>query len=207
MSPFPNFFTMLYSAQIFLAISCHAYFADWSVLAGDRQPTCVSIPQNMSLCHNIGYTKMRLPNLLEHDSMQEASQQAASWVPLLNVKCHADSKLFLCSLFAPVCLERPIYPCRSLCQKVKAGCEGTMKTYGFPWPTMLDCDKFPLDNDMCIASQSDKEIDGELFFCYCLFVVVKFMLLLLLLNLSCCYCNLSGILCTEGYFEGSNSVI
>ncbi len=37
-----------------------------------------------------------------------------------------------------------------------------MKTYGFPWPTMLDCDKFPLDNDMCIASQSDKEADGEL---------------------------------------------
>lgn len=36
-----------------------------------------------------------------------------------------------------------------------------MKTYGFPWPTMLDCDKFPLDNDMCIASQSDKEPDGE----------------------------------------------
>jgi hypothetical protein len=26
---------------------------------------------------------------------------------------------------------------------------------------MLDCDKFPLDNDMCIASQSDKEADGE----------------------------------------------
>jgi secreted frizzled-related protein 5 len=71
----------------------------------------------MTLCHNIGYTKMRLPNLLEHDSMQEASQQAASWVPLLNVKCHADSQLFLCSLFAPVCLERPIYPCRSLCQE------------------------------------------------------------------------------------------
>ena len=27
-----------------------------------------------------------------------------------------------------------------------------MATYGFPWPSMLDCDKFPLDNDMCIAS-------------------------------------------------------
>ena len=38
-----------------------------------------------------------------------------------------------------------------------------MKTYGFPWPTMLDCDKFPLDNDMCISSQSDKEeTDGRL---------------------------------------------
>lgn len=155
-------FSGLASGQLFLAALANAYFADWSVLAGDRQPTCVSIPQNMTLCRNIGYTKMRLPNLLEHDSMQEASQQAASWVPLLNVKCHPDSQLFLCSLFAPVCLERPIYPCRSLCQKVKAGCEGTMTAHGFPWPTMLDCDKFPLDNDMCIASQSDKEPDGKL---------------------------------------------
>ncbi len=53
----------------------NAYFADWGVLGGDRQPTCVTIPSNMSLCHNIGYNKMRLPNLLEHDSLQEASQQ------------------------------------------------------------------------------------------------------------------------------------
>ena len=29
-----------------------------------------------------------------------------------------------------------------------------MQAYGFPWPPMLDCDKFPLDNDMCITSQS-----------------------------------------------------
>jgi hypothetical protein len=34
--------------------SCQAYFADWSLLARDRQPTCVDIPANMSLCHNIG---------------------------------------------------------------------------------------------------------------------------------------------------------
>ena len=63
---------------------------------------------------------MRLPNLLDHDTMSEVSQQATSWLPLLNVRCHADSQLFLCSLFAPVCLERPIYPCRSLCNKVGA---------------------------------------------------------------------------------------
>lgn len=134
-----------------------AYFADWSALAEDRQPTCVAIPANMSLCTNIGYTKMRLPNLLEHDTIHEASQQAASWVPLMRVNCAPDSQLFLCSLFAPVCLERPIYPCRSLCVKVKAGCEATMKKHGYPWPTMLDCDKFPLDNDMCITSQANEE--------------------------------------------------
>jgi len=26
---------------------------------------------------------------------------------------------------------------------------------GYPWPSMLDCDKFPLDNDMCITSQAE----------------------------------------------------
>ena len=31
-----------------------AYFADWSMLAQDRQPTCVDIPANMTLCQNIG---------------------------------------------------------------------------------------------------------------------------------------------------------
>jgi hypothetical protein len=30
------------------------YFADWSLLARDRQPTCVDIPANMTLCQNIG---------------------------------------------------------------------------------------------------------------------------------------------------------
>ncbi len=32
-----------------------------------------------------------------------------------------------------------------------------MGKYGFPWPSMLDCDKFPVDNDMCIASREVRE--------------------------------------------------
>ena len=159
------------------------FFPDWGVGGGRAaQPTCLDIPRNLSLCHGIRYSKMRLPNLLDHDSMAEVIQQAASWVPLLNVRCHADTQLFLCSLFryfvlfsfvclfillrcsnkclallynnSPVCLDRPIYPCRGLCERVRQGCEGRMKTYGYPWPDMLRCDKFPLDNDMCIGPLS-----------------------------------------------------
>ena len=37
-----------------------AYFADWSQLARDKQPTCVDIPVNMTLCHNIGETSQGL---------------------------------------------------------------------------------------------------------------------------------------------------
>ena len=69
---------------------------------------------------------MRLPNLVEHDTLHEViynlqiiiiqesppprifnisiqvSQQSMSWIPLLNIKCHPDTQLFLCSLFSPV---------------------------------------------------------------------------------------------------------
>lgn len=118
-----------------------------------REPQCVDIPADMQLCHDVGYKRMRLPNLLEHESMAEAKQQASSWVPLLAKQCHADTQLFLCSLFAPVCLDRPIYPCRSLCEVVRDACAPVMESYGFPWPEMLHCGKFPSDHDLCITVQ------------------------------------------------------
>ena len=129
---------------------------DWAMLSGRlQQPKCIDIPANLSLCRNIGYNQMRLPNLLDHDTIREVTSQAASWRPLLGIRCHPDTKLFLCSLFSPVCLDRPIWPCRSLCDTVKASCEGFMNKYGFPWPEMLRCDKFPLDNDLCIGVLND----------------------------------------------------
>lgn len=131
-----------------------AYFANWGEIGGrPQEPTCVDIPEDMPLCSGIDYSKMRLPNLLQHDTLKEAQQQSGYWVPLLNLRCHPNTQLFLCSLFTPVCLESPIYPCRSLCEAVRSGCESRMQTYSFPWPEMLNCDKFPLDNDMCITVQ------------------------------------------------------
>ena len=41
-----------------------------------------------------GYTKMRLPNLVEHDTLHEVSQQSMSWIPLLNIKCHPDTQVY-----------------------------------------------------------------------------------------------------------------
>lgn len=67
---------------------------------------CVPIPSSMALCQNIGYDSMRMPNLLGHESPAEAVQQSASWLPLLARECHPDARIFLCSLFAPICLER-----------------------------------------------------------------------------------------------------
>ncbi|XP_043912843.1 secreted frizzled-related protein 5 [Protopterus annectens] len=118
-----------------------------------KQTQCMDIPMDLRLCYNVGYQRMRLPNLLDHETLPEVRQQASSWVPLLAKRCHADTQLFLCSLFAPVCLDRPIYPCRSLCEAVRDSCAPVMESYGFPWPEMLKCDKFPIDNDLCITVQ------------------------------------------------------
>uniref|UniRef100_A0ACB8EYI9 Secreted frizzled- protein 1 n=1 Tax=Sphaerodactylus townsendi TaxID=933632 RepID=A0ACB8EYI9_9SAUR len=115
-----------------------------------KPPQCVAIPADLRLCHSVGYDKMVLPNLLDHETMAEVKQQASSWVPLLNKNCHKGTQVFLCSLFAPVCLERPIYPCRWLCEAVRDSCEPVMQFFGFYWPEMLKCDQFPQD-EVCIA--------------------------------------------------------
>lgn len=119
--------------------------------AYDKPPQCVAIPDDLRLCHGVGYNTMLLPNLLEHESMAEVRQQAGSWVPLVHKACHPGTRIFLCSLFAPVCMDRPIYPCRWLCESVRQGCQPIMEAFGFPWPEMLACDKFP-QNDVCIST-------------------------------------------------------
>ncbi|XP_040190563.1 secreted frizzled-related protein 2-like [Rana temporaria] len=118
-----------------------------------RKSSCKQIPSSMTLCHAVGYGEMRLPNLLGHDTMKEVLQQAGSWVPLLTKQCHADTKKFLCSLFAPVCLsdlEEAIHPCRSLCEEVRDGCTPVMAAFGFPWPEMFNCTQFPEGNELCV---------------------------------------------------------
>ncbi|XP_030622859.1 secreted frizzled-related protein 5 [Chanos chanos] len=127
-----------------------------SMLEGHWEPQgsswCEPIPPSMALCHGLGYTSMRLPNLLGHDSPGEAVQQSASWLPLLARECHPHARIFLCSLFAPVCLDRFISPCRSLCESVRDSCAPIMSCYGYPWPRILQCDQFPKDHLMCISS-------------------------------------------------------
>ncbi|MBN3317372.1 SFRP5 protein, partial [Atractosteus spatula] len=125
-----------------------------------KSTRCLPIPEGMALCQDIGYTEMRLPNLLGHETRGEAVQQSASWLPLLARECHPDARVFLCSLFAPVCLDRFIYPCRGLCEAVRLSCAPIMACYGYPWPAILDCDQFPADHMMCIPSLSGNSSAG-----------------------------------------------
>ncbi|XDA85098.1 hypothetical protein R6Z07M_014862 [Ovis aries] len=126
-----------------------------------KRSNCKPIPANLQLCHGIEYQNMRLPNLLGHETMKEVLEQAGAWIPLVMKQCHPDTKKFLCSLFAPVCLDdldETIQPCHSLCVQVKDRCAPVMSAFGFPWPDMLDCDRFPQDNDLCIPLASSDHL-------------------------------------------------
>ncbi|XP_054843762.1 secreted frizzled-related protein 2-like [Eublepharis macularius] len=113
---------------------------------------CVAIPKEMSICHDVGYSEMRLPNLMGHTTLAEVVPESAGWQRLVQTGCHPYSKTFLCALFAPVCLDTFIQPCRSMCVAIRDSCAPVLGCHGSHWPSSLDCDRFPADEDMCLGS-------------------------------------------------------
>lgn len=153
---------------IFLLGLCHASDSGTPAQLGPPslgyvssvRSVCRPIPSTLALCHGIGYRQMRIPNLLGHDSLREAQQQSGAWLPLVSKLCHRDTKKFLCSLFAPVCLPElraPVSPCRSLCEAVRDGCVPVMSAFGFPWPEMFNCTRFPRGTELCIPATGEHE--------------------------------------------------
>ncbi|KAF5405664.1 Secreted frizzled protein 1 [Paragonimus heterotremus] len=124
---------------------------------------CHTIPPNMTLCKSVGYSRMVLPNFLQHESIREVIQQANVWVALVNTDCHPDIQRFLCSLYAPVCLkshqEAKIPPCWELCEQVRNACLPRMRLFGFDWPKIVQCEQFPrLAESMCIPPQEETAV-------------------------------------------------
>ncbi|EDW34818.1 GL21009 [Drosophila persimilis] len=111
----------------------------------------------ISICKNIPYNMTIMPNLIGHTKQEEAGLEVHQFAPLVKIGCSDDLQLFLCSLYVPVCtiLERPIPPCRSLCESARV-CEKLMKTYNFNWPENLECSKFPVHGgeDLCVAENT-----------------------------------------------------
>lgn len=130
-----------------------------SVEFGSARSVCRPVPNAMTLCRGLGYAHMRLPTLLGHESAREAQQQSGAWLPLVHKRCHRDTTRFLCSLFAPACLpelDKPVRPCRSLCENVRNACAPVMNAFGFPWPDAFNCSRFPgVHSTLCVPGSDD----------------------------------------------------
>ncbi|KAF6715747.1 Secreted frizzled-related protein 5 [Oryzias melastigma] len=113
---------------------------------------CVTIPDQMKVCRDVGYSEMRLPNFLGHSNLEaEVVPHSEDWRPLLQTGCHPQAQAFLCSIIAPVCLDAFIQPCRSLCVAVRDSCAPVLACQGHLWPEALDCNRFPDEEDMCLT--------------------------------------------------------
>lgn len=113
------------------------------VNAERKQCQEITIP----MCKGIGYNYTYMPNQFNHDSQDEAGLEVHQFWPLVEIQCSPDLKFFLCSMYAPICMEnyKPHLPaCRSVCERAKQGCAPLMRQYGFVWPERMDCSKLPV---------------------------------------------------------------
>ncbi|NWI84203.1 FZD5 protein, partial [Dryoscopus gambensis] len=102
------------------------------------------------MCKGIGYNLTYMPNQFNHDTQDEAGLEVHQFWPLVEIQCSPDLRFFLCSMYTPICLSdytKPLPPCRSVCERAKAGCSPIMQQYGFAWPERMSCDSLPVLGD------------------------------------------------------------
>ena len=130
-------------------------------LGGDGPRRCQEI--TVPMCRGIGYNLTYMPNMFSHDTQEEAGLEVHQFWPLVEIQCSRDLRLFLCSMYAPICVpnyQKPLPACKSLCQRVRHGCEPLMIQYGFAWPERMSCDDLPEYGDrhrLCMDFNSSTE--------------------------------------------------
>lgn len=119
-------------------------------------------PIVIPLCKDIPYNKTIMPNVFRHQSQVVAGSKIKQFFPFLDSKCSPHLRLFLCSMYVPVCtvLEEPIQPCRSLCEKAQNGCKNLMEKEGFNWPAAFNCDNFQTSG-LCVHDEKNTELLAE----------------------------------------------
>ncbi|XP_043931184.1 secreted frizzled-related protein 3 [Protopterus annectens] len=114
-----------------------------------RLPMCSTMPWNMT----------KMPNHLHHSTQANAILASEQFEGLLDTKCSPDLRFFLCAMYAPICTldfqHEPIKPCKSVCERARAGCEPVLIEYKHTWPESLACEELPVyDRGVCISPEA-----------------------------------------------------
>ncbi|XP_072769154.1 uncharacterized protein [Nerophis lumbriciformis] len=106
---------------------------------------CQSI--TVPMCKGLAYNQTIMPNVLGHNTQEDAGLHLNSFYVLANVECSPHLKPFLCSVFTPECVAgKAKPPCRTQCEQVRSSCEQVLKQFGFSWPLALECTVFTTES-------------------------------------------------------------
>ncbi|CEF67005.1 Frizzled-4 [Strongyloides ratti] len=123
------------------------------------------IPITFDYCQNVlPYKITRYPNLAGDENEKDAINSIESYNMLVDTGCSQQLKFFLCSTYFPMCTDKvpiPIGPCRIICQEVHEKCEPVLRDFSLPWPSVLNCSRYPLENgyrdEVCMGDLTSKE--------------------------------------------------
>lgn len=134
-----------------LLLICVCYFSN-----GQKRKAWSCEKVTIPICDDVGYNITRMPNLMGHETQQEAQNELRQYRPLIKYGCASQLKFFLCSAYVPMCTEKidiTISSCRPLCEYVKSRCVPVLKQFGISWPANLNCSRFLVKNEgrrMCM---------------------------------------------------------
>nr|AJE25506.1 frizzled B [Oscarella lobularis] len=119
-----------------------------------REARCFQ--SDVDTCAGIGYNRTLLPNRFGHRTLQEAGLEISTYIPLIQYGCSPELRFMVCATFLPICIETPVEneekrtlpPCRQMCERVRKGCERTVRNFGVLWPTALSCNELPDENEL-----------------------------------------------------------
>eukprot|EP00058_Branchiostoma_floridae_P025259 XP_002610749.1 hypothetical protein BRAFLDRAFT_90936 [Branchiostoma floridae] len=126
---------------------------------------CQDIPPSLTMCKDIEYQKVTLPNPLNytHTTVEKILNSAifSDLSTLANSGCHPRVRDFVCAVTVPRCESRSNVtqqlPCRSWCEEVQYSCSKEAS-----WSAIPSCRIFSGDN--CNNIMPSRTTEGELCF-------------------------------------------
>ncbi|XP_072525243.1 uncharacterized protein [Salminus brasiliensis] len=118
-------------------------------------------PLQIPLCQGLSYSHTVMPNMLGHANQEDAGLEINQFYPLVKVRCSPELQTFICSAYAPECVNGSAKPvCRTTCETAKLGCIGLINKFGFSWPRKLECESFSTES--CKEGFTASEIQKKL---------------------------------------------
>ena len=144
-------FLLALAALTLLPCPAHGYVTRIEQCEPIEIPRCRAMPYNMT----------QMPNLVHHNTQQNARLVFQRFEELLDRRCSDVLLFLLCAIYVPICpvslLQRAaIPPCRDVCERAKQGCEPVMNRYNVSWTdAFFDCSRLPwYERGVCVIPEA-----------------------------------------------------